>query len=203
MQQVGHLVCPWAQNGTKTHPRADQPHKNSRGELPADSVHAMLKYSTPKYSTLKLKWLKHGLSALAFQQPKPQHFVFLTSKSRSIFCSMGTAAHHSQLLSGAPTFPPAHHDHHHHLSIAVAADGKHEKMLKMKMQQNARVTRPFGFSLWSAKLLLNEASCVKMYSNEMQQGLWHYFLSSMKVLIPGLSKTLFDMCLKEYLLPGI
>lgn len=44
-----------------------------------------------------------------------------------------------------------------------------------------------------------------MYFNEVQQGLWHYFPSSTKVLIPQLSKPLRDICFKEdiFLLPGI
>lgn len=44
-----------------------------------------------------------------------------------------------------------------------------------------------------------------MYFNEVQQGLWHYFPSSTKVLIPWLSKPLRNMCFKEdiFLLPGI
>lgn len=37
----------------------------------------------------------------------------------------------------------------------------------------------------------------KMYSDEVQQGLWHCFLRPMKVLIPGFSKKLSDTCFKE------
>ena len=36
-----------------------------------------------------------------------------------------------------------------------------------------------------------------MYFNEVQQGLWHYFPSSTKVLIPRLSKPLRNICFKE------